>query len=290
MTQLDPITLSSVPSSHGLTPLHIAVLANDYRKVRKIASDREHGLEARTATGSTAYMLAALYGRTDIFLLLNLKKASPYKKDIQGNNALDYVKHESPFVKDLVQEYKKIAATKPDRDSRRLIYGVLKARQRDGKIGYAQGRTDAGAGAGTESQAQAQAQAQSQIQTSVSPVQVNTQQPLPDSSVRLVFLRSLDGKQQEVGEFRQVAAAEHFDIGRKCTGFIRAADGNDSHKFAISGWGRAEDKKAVLRNVLNNKDYTELVIRVAALLGFELEGNRFDEVSVHRTIGDECTD
>lgn len=272
MTQLDASTHSSV----GLTPLHLAVLANDYAKVRKIASEKEHGIEAPTKTGTTAYMLSALYGRTDIFLYLTLKKASPYKKDAQGNNTLDYVKHELPFVKGLIQEYKKIAVNKPDRDGRQLIYGVLKARQHDSKVAYAQGRADAGA--------EPQAQAQSQPSVDMEPY--SQQQTLQDPTARLAFLRSLDGKQQELVEVKRIAMAEHGRMDRKCTGFIHAAGENDSHKFAVSGWGRAREKDAVFRNVLNNNEYTELVRRVAALLGFELKSNHFDLVSNYRRIDD----
>lgn len=276
MTQLDSGTNTSVPSSNGLTALHLAVLANDYATVRKIASDREHGIEARTATGTTAYMLSALYGRTDIFLFLTLKKASPYKKDVQGNNALDYVKQELPFVKYLIQEYKNIADSKPDRVGRRLIYGVLKARQRDSKNAYEQGRKDAGA----------TTQAQAQLQPPVDVEQDSPQQTLQDPSVRFVFLRSPDGKQQEFVEVRRIAAAEHGDPRRHCTGFVHGAGENSTHMFAISGWGSVDDKNAVFRNVLDNKEFTELVKRVAALIGFELKGNHFDHVSICRRIDD----
>lgn len=289
MTQIDASNNSSVPLSHGLTALHLAVLANDSAKVRNIASDREHGIESRTATGTTAYMLAALYGRTDIFLFLTLKKASPYKKDIQGNNALDYVKQELPFVKDLIQEYKNIVVSKPDGVGRRLIYGVLKARQRDSKVAYAQGRADAGAEA--QAQGHVQAQSQAQLQPSMDVEQDSPHQALQDSAVRFAFLRSPDGKQQEYVEVRQIATAEHGTIGRKCTGFIYAGDEKDSYKFAISGWGRAiQDKNAVFRNVLDNKEYTELVKRVAKLIGFELKSNHFDQVSICRGIDDKYTD
>lgn len=276
MTQLESSADGCLPSSHGLTPLHLAVLANDYANVRKIASDREHGIEAPTITGTTAFMLSALYGRTDIFLFLTLKKASPYKKDAQGNNALDYVKQELPFVKDLIQEYKKIAVSKPDRAGRQLIYGSLKARQRDSKVAYAQGRADA----------DAEPQAQAQLQPSVDMEPDNPQQTLQDPSVRLAFLRSLDGKQQELVEVKRIAMADHGRMDRKCTGFIYAAGENDSHKFAVSGWGRAEEKDAVFRNVLNNNEYTELVRRVAALMGFELKNNHFDRVSKCRRTDD----
>lgn len=273
MTQLDASNHSSV----GLTPLHLAVLTNDYAKLRKIVSDREHGIEAGTATGTTAYMLAALYGRVEIFLFLTLKKASPYKKDAQGNNALNYLKQELPFVKDLIQQYKKIAVSKPDRAGRHLIYGMLKARQRDSKVAYAQGRADAGA--------EPQKQAQSQPSVDMEPD--NPQQTLQNPTVRLAFVRSLDGKQQELVEVKRIAMAEHGRMDRKCTGFIYAVGENDSHKFAVSGWGRAGEKDAVFRNVLNNNEYTELVRRVAALLGFELKNNHFDRVSNCRRMDDE---
>lgn len=276
MTQLDAGTNTSVPSSHGLTALHFAVLANDYTTVRKIASDREHGIEARTATGTTAYMLAALYGRTDIFLFLTLKKASPYKKDIQGNNALDYVTQELPFIKDLIQQYKNIAVNKPDRASRRLIYGVLKARQRDSKIAYAQGRADAGA----EAQAEVEAQTQVQLQPSMDVEQESPQQALLDPTVRFAFLRSPSGIQQEFVEVRRIAVAEHGNPRRHCTGFVHTAGENSTHMFAVSGWGCADDKNFVYKNVLDNKEYTELVIWVASLLDFELKANWFDNVSV----------
>lgn len=271
MTQLEISTNSSVPSPLGLTPLHIAVLANKYHEVRKIASDREQGIEARTETGTTAYMLAALYGRTEIFLFLTRKKASPYKKDVQGNNALDYVKQESPFIKDLVQEYKSISAGKPDRAGRGLIYGVLKARQRDSKRAYDKGCADAAA--------EYQAQAQAQPQPSVDMEQDSPQQASENPTMRFAFLRSLSGKQQEFVEVKRIAAAEHFNLGRKCTGFIRDTDENSTHMFAISGWGNAKDKNVVCKNVLDSKEFTELVRRVALLLDFELKANPFDEVS-----------
>lgn len=276
MTQLDASTHSSV----GLTPLHLAVLANDYAKVRKIASEKEHGIEAPTKTGTTAYMLSALYGRTDIFLYLTLKKASPYKKDAQGNNALDYVKQELPFVKDLIREYKKIAVNKPDRDGRQLIYGVLKARQRDRKMAYDQGRADAAA----------EYQAQAQLQPPVDMEQDSPHQASQDPTMRLVFLRSEDGKQQEVVEARQIATAEHGFIGRKCTGFIHTSNDKDYYKFSVSGWGIAGDKNAVFRNVLNSREYTGLVRRVAVLLDFELKGNQFyDQVSNRQGVDDRYT-
>lgn len=271
-------------SSHGLTPLHLAVLENDYAKVRKIASDREYGIEAVTATGTTPYMLAALYGRTSIFSFLTLKKASPHKKDVQGNNALHYAKEElPPFVKRLMQRYKQIVASKPELVGRRVIYDVLQKRQHDIDEAYMQGQADARAESQTRAQIQAQAQeAQTELQTSMDVDQSNAEQTSQYPSVRLVFLRSLNGKHQEVGEFRQIATAEHGWVGRKCTGFVYGADENDSPKFAISGWGRIEDKNVEFRNVLNSGEYTELVKRVAGLLGFELEANWLDCVSIHR--------
>lgn len=270
MTQLDGSTRSSVASSHGLTALHLAVLASDYGKVRDIVKDREQGIDARTATGTTAYMIAALYGRTEIFLFLNLKKASPFKKDIQGNSAIDYVKQESPFVKELIDEYNSIPARKPDAAGRRLIYGVLKSRQSDSKLAYARGRADA----------RAEAQPQAQPQPSVNMEQAKPQQTLQDPHVRFAFIRSLDGKQQEFVEVKRIAMAEHGNMRRHCTGFVHAADENSTHIFAISGWGSSADKNVVFKNVLDQKEYTQLVRRVAALLEFELEGYHFDSVRV----------
>lgn len=277
MTQLESSADGCLPGSHGLTALHLAVLANDYAKVRKIAREREHGIEAPSTTGTTAYMLSALYGRTDIFLFLTLKKASPYKKDAQGNNALDYAKPELPFITDLIQEYKKIAVSKPDRAGRQLIYGALKVRQCESKAAYAKGCADAGA----------EPQAQAQPQPSVDMEPDNPQQTVQDPTVRLVLLRSLDSRQQELVEVKRIAMAEHGRMDRKCTGFIYAAGENDSHKFAVSGWGRAEEKDDVFRNVLNNNEYTELVRRVAALLGFELKSTHLDRVSNCRRIDDD---
>lgn len=265
-----PSSSVSMGGSDGLTALHLAVLANDVAKVRKLFSDREYGVDQRTATGTTAVMLAALFGRNEIFLYLVRKRASLGKKDNQGLNTLDYVKQMSPLIQDLVRKYKSIAPTKPDGVGRRNIYGVLKALARDRNKAYDQGRADARG----EAQVQARAQAQAQLTTPVHLEQSIAQQPSQDS-IRTVFLRSVDGKQQEFVEVRQIAAAEHnSNIGRKCTGFIRAMDGSGTHIFAVSGWGGMKGK-----NVLDNKEYAELVRRVAALLGFELQGNWMDCVS-----------
>ncbi|KAG6365779.1 hypothetical protein INS49_007390 [Diaporthe citri] len=275
MTQVDASTNSSVPLSHGLTALHLAVLANDYRKVRKIIGDGEVGIDVPTATGTTALMLAALYGRSNIFFFLAGYNASSTMKDSYHYSARHYVDPQSPFLKDLIREYNTIASSEPDRVGRRHIFRELKARRHERReaydLGLARGRAEA------QAQAKSRDQAQIQLQTSVNVDHFNAQPPPKDPSLHLAFLRSLDGKQQVVMEGRQVATAEHGTIGRKCTGFIYAGDENDSHKFAVSGWGRAiQDKNAVFRNVLDNKDYTELVKRVATLIGFELKGNHFD--------------
>lgn len=281
MAQFDSSTDSPVAISHGLTALHIAVLNNDYDRVRKVVSEREHGVDERTANGTTALMLAALYGRNKIFSFLARKKASPNKKDSQGNNALDYVKSQSPFIQDLSRSYKRITGNVADRNGRREIYGWLKVLKHASEMAYRQGLAKGRAEPSAQGPAPAETQAQPQLQTSTNMNSPNAQQFSQDPSVRLVFLRSLNGKQQEVGEFREIGTAEHSDLGRKCTAFLFAGDGNDFHKFAVSGWGRAkQDKNAVFKNVLNSKDYTELVIRVAALLDFELKSNPFDHVSI----------
>lgn len=291
MTQFDASTDSPVAISHGLTALHIAVITNDYAVVRKIVSDREHGVDERTVTGTTALMLAALYGRNKIFSFLARKKASPNKRDSQGNNALDYVKSQSSFMQDLSRSYKRIAGNVADRNGRREIYGWLKVLKHASETAYRQGFAKGRAEPSAHSSAPAETQAQPQFQASTNMDSPNAQQSPQDPSVRLVFLRSLNGKQQEVGEFRQIGTAEHSDLGRKCTAFLYARDGNESYKFAVSGWGRAEeDKNAVFKNVINSKEYTELVIRVAALLDFELKSNPFDHVSNPRAFDDEYTD
>lgn len=287
MNQLGATTNSSVLDSHALTDLHLAVLANDYRKVRKIVGDGEIGVDVPNAAGTTALMLSALYGRSRIFFFLTGYNASPTMKDSYQYTAQHYAEPRSPFLKNLIREYSTIASGEPEKVGRDLILRQLKARRNERiesrhrglAAGYAQ----------AQAQARAQTRGQIQPQASVNMDNPNAQQPLQDSSVRLVFLRSLDGKEQEFGQFRQIATAEHGHMGRRCTGFVCATNENDSYKFAVSGWGRAEDQKAAFRNVLNNKDYTELVIRVAALLGFELEGSIFDQVSIHQAIGDECT-
>lgn len=278
MAQPDANTNSSVLDSHALTDLHLAVLANDYHRVRKIVGDGEIGVDVPNATGTTALMLAALYGRSRIFFFLTGYNASPTMKDSYQYTAQHYAELRSPFLKGLIRDYSTTAFGEPEKVGRHLILRQLKARRHERNKSYHRGF------AAGYAQAQAQAKAQTrqiQPQASVNMDNPNAQQPLQDPSVRLVFLRSLNGREQEVGEFRRIATAEHGHIGRKCTGFICAADVNDSHKFAVSGWGRAEDKNAVYRNVLDNKDYTELIIRVAALLDFELHSTCFDNVSIH---------
>lgn len=289
MTQVDASTNSSVTLSHGLTALHLAVLANDYRKVRKIVGDGEIGIDVPTASGTTALMLAALYGRSNIFFFLAGYNASSTMKDSYHYSARHYVDPQSPFLKDLIREYNAIASSEPDRAGRRHISRELKARRHERKeaydLGFARGHAKAQAQAKSRDQTQFQPQAPANMD------HFNAQQPSKDSSLHLVFLRSLDGKQQVVMEGRQVATAEHGTIGRKCTGFIYAGDEKDSYKFAISGWGRAiQDKNAVFRNVLDNKEFTELVKRVAKLIGFELKSNHFDQVSFCRGIDDKYTD
>ncbi|KAK7733852.1 Chromatin organization modifier domain [Diaporthe eres] len=275
MTQVDASTNSSVPLSHGLTGLHLAVLANDYAKVRKIVGDGEIGIDVPTATGTTALMLAALYGRSNIFFFLAGYNASSTMKDSYQYSARHYVDPQSPFLKDLIREYNTIASSEPDRAGRRHISRELKARRHERKEAYDLGRARGRAEA--QAQAKSRDQAQIQLQTSANMDHLNIQQPSKDSSLHLVFLRSLDGKLQVVMEGRQVAIAEHGTIGRKCTGFIYAGDENDSYKFAISGWGRAiQDKNAVFRNVLNSREYTELAMRVAALFDFELKSSNYD--------------
>lgn len=267
---------SSTPSFDGLTPLHIAVLQGNCAQVREIVNEREIGVDAPTATGTTALMLAALYGKRKIFLFLLGKKASPSKKDSQGNDSLGYVKQRSPFVQGLIRKNKKITTMSPDRGGRREIYVILKvmlkAIKNQSKIAYAKGRAAL----------RQEAHAQSQRQTSAHTDRIEQHQTVQDLSRRAVFIPSLDGKQQEFVEGRCTAAIERGSGQRKCIGLICAADGNDTPMFAISGWGIARDKNVVFKNALNNKEHTVLVKRVAAIMNFELKGSALDHVSVYR--------
>lgn len=263
---------SSTPSFDGLTPLHLAVLQGNYAKLRKIVNEREIGVDAPTTTGTTALMLAALYGRRKIFLCLLGKKASPTKKDSQGNDSLDYVRQKSPFIQSQVRKYRNIAAMVPDRGGRRELYVILKVMLKtithQSKMAYEKGRTSAR----HEAHARAQPQTSDQHQT------------VQDLFRRAVFIPSLDGKQQEFVEGRCIAAIERGSGKRKCIGLICAADGNDTPTFAISGWGIARDKNIEFKNALNNKEHTVLAKRVAAIMNFELKGSALDHVSVYRRI------
>lgn len=264
---------SSTPSSDGWTPLHRAVLKNDADTVRKIVSERELGVDVRTATGTTPLMIAALYGRLNIFLHLLGKKASAHKKDSQGNDPMAYVKQKTPFIQGLIRDYGIIATMKPDRGGRRGIYVVLKAMKHQNRRSNAQGQ----AAARDESSTQAQGQTAAQLD------QTEQQQPLQDSPKRFVFLRSSGGKQQEFAEIKQVAVAKHGDLLRHCTGFVCGVDGSSDPAFAISGWG-SKDDKAPRENVLGDMEYTMLVRQLAELLDFELTGNNWlDQVSTDQT-------
>ncbi|KAH8780920.1 ankyrin repeat-containing domain protein, partial [Diaporthe sp. PMI_573] len=99
---------SSTPSFDGLTPLHLAVLQDKYATVRSIVHDGELGMNALTATKTTPLMFAALYGRSDIFLYLLRKGASPDKKDSKGNTPLNYAKPRSAFFQNLLHQYESI--------------------------------------------------------------------------------------------------------------------------------------------------------------------------------------
>lgn len=274
MTQLGVERASTLAaSSGGLTPLHRAVLKNDATTVRKIVSEREIGVDVRTPTGTTPLMMAALYGRLEIFLYLLGKKASPYKQDNQGNNPLAYVKQRTPSVQNLLRQYKNTAAVGSGRSGRRDIYVVLKAMKHQSKRSYTQGQ----AAAQDKSHTQAQPQGPAHL------VQPEQQQPCQDSPGRFVFLRSPGGKQQEFAEIKPVAVAKHGDLARHCTGFVRGVDKSSDPTFAISGWGIKNDK-AVRENVLGDMEYTELVRQVAGLLDFELTGNNWlDQVSIVQT-------
>lgn len=269
---------SSSPSVDGLTPLHLAVLQGNHAKLREIANEREIGVDAPTETGSTALMLAALFGRRKIFLYLLGKKASPTKKDSQGNNSLDYVKQKSPFIQSLVRKYRNTAAMVPDRGGRRELYVMLKVMlktiKHQSKMAYEKGRTSA----------RHEAHARAQPQTSVHTEQAQQEQTVQDLSRRAVFLPSLDGKHQEFIEGTCVATIQRSSCKAKCIGLICAADGIDTHVFAISGWGNVNDKHIVFENTLDSMEYTRLVKRLAAIMDFKLYGSALDQVSVYRKI------
>lgn len=269
---------SSTPSFEGLTPLHLAVMQGNVAQVRKIVDEREIGVDVPIATGTTAMMLAALYGRRKIFLCLLGNKASPFKKDRQGNDSLDYVRQRSPFVQSLVRKHKGTTTMCPDRGGRREIYVLLKVMlktiKQQSKIAYAKGRAAA----------RHEALAPSQPQTSAHTEQIDQQQTMQDPSKRAVFLPSPDGKHQEFIEGTCVATIQRSSRKAKCIGLICAADGNDTHVFAISGWGNVNDKNIVFENALNSMEYTMLVKRLAAVMNFELKGSALDHVSVPRKV------
>lgn len=222
-------------------------------------------------------MLAALYGRSDIFLYLLKKKASPNNRDSKGNTPLNYAEPGSAFLRNLLRQYKSIATKSPDTSMRRDISVMLKAIRairHKSKKAYAKGRADA----------RARAEVEPTLQASASMDQIGQQQSLHDPARRTVFLQSPDGKQLDFVEVRRLARIERNSRKTKCIGLICAADENDTQMFAISGWGTARDKNFTPKNVLNNTEYTVLVMRVAPLLNFTLVGSGLDHVSIYRKV------
>jgi hypothetical protein len=304
------------PYGAGITPLHLAVLEGSYSKVRSIVRSGKHGVNAQTvATRTTPLMLAALYGRSDIFLYLLKKKASPGNRDSQGNTSLQYAEPRSPFFKDLLRQYGGIAATRPPSTSMRrdifILLNAIRATRHKSKKAYAKGRADGRAEVHSQSHSHSQAQSQSQSHPQAqaqAPMVINQigqqqqqQQQYCDepAPTRCDFLPSRDGKRLEFVQGRCTASI--LRVGRsksKCIGLICGpgaedggggyVQGESSHMFAVSGWGtttRNNKNDAASGqsrdHVLNNLEYTWLVKRVAGLVGFGLKGCRqLDFVSI----------
>lgn len=268
---------SPTPKLDGLTPLHLAVLQGSYARVRFFVQERVHGVNAVTTDKITPLMLAALYGRSEIFLYLRGKKASPDLKDIDGKTALDYAKPRSKFVQKILHQCSSIARQTPDTGRRRDIHRALQdleATRRQIKKAYAEGRKDA----------QASAKSHPIHQTPTSVDQNGQQQCTEDFSRRAVFLPSSDGKQLEFVEGRCVAAHERQNHRRKCIGFIRAVDESDTDMFAVSGWGMKRDGTIASTNTLDNTEFTKLLMRVAPILNYKLTSSRLDHVSITQNL------
>ncbi|KAG8157065.1 hypothetical protein KVR01_013055 [Diaporthe batatas] len=257
---------SSAPELDGLTPLHLAVLKGSYAHVRWIVHEREYGVNALTADKITPLMLAALYGRSDIFLLLWGKKASPNSKDSHGYTLLDYAEPRFKFFQNLLHQCNKIASRKPDTGGRRDIYRVLKGLQVTRRRTNMR-RTQEHAAAQQEARAQSRPQAPAHMN------QISQQQSVHDLPRRAVFLPSSDGKQLEFVEGRCVAANERTHPARKCIGVILGVDGSHTDMFAVSGWGVKRDGTVASTNTLDNTIYTGLMMRAAPLLNFKLPAN-----------------
>ncbi|KAI3401810.1 hypothetical protein diail_8188 [Diaporthe ilicicola] len=247
----------------GLGPIHVAVLKDDYAKVRELLGNREVGVDCRTAIGSTPLMLAALYGRHKIFEYLWIKNAYADKKDYQDRTTLDYIR--SNFAEDLRRKYKHVATSGLNLHGQGQIIRRLKAIMRDIKR------------ARTQVPAEAQAQLGSQqLEPSKKPTEQapsgQTPQAFSERTGRTVFIRSLTGRHLEYVELRPIASTEvDRDLERKSTAVIHGLNEDGTPTFAVSGWGGIRGQ-----NVLDNKEYTSLVRRTCAIYGFHLPGNWLD--------------
>lgn len=236
----------------GLTALHVAVLKNDYDKVRTLLHSREYGVDVRSSTGATPLMMASLFGRTRIFFYLMKKRADFRKFDDQNLAALQYAK--GPVTSDLIRRYQDVDVGEPRKKGRRSIYNFLK----------------------TVEQA---SRSISQPQRALGAPSPDTQLPREQSSEapapETIFLRSHDGSLQLIGVQRLASTNVDIDLGRKSVGVIRGKNEPEGiYTFAVSGWSGVKGD-----NVLCNKEYSGLVRRVCSIYNFELTATWFDCVS-----------
>lgn len=233
--------------------MHLAVLKNDQRKVRKLLGSREHAVDERTFSGATPVMLACLFGRTTIFWFLLSRSASLSKQDYRGFTVSAYVQQGKlfPEAKDLVDRYQSFTDTEANRLGRKRIWKGLR------DIGHGAMYPSAqrvGAGAITSATGSASSSA----------------------PPRILFLRK-GGVFEIIESGRRLAMVEiDHPLGRKTCGGIRG-DGEDQFRaIAMSGW-RGEVVKSMEKcNLLENDEYFKLTRQIGALFGHHFDNMWLD--------------
>lgn len=92
--EVDEMNGTDIPTAHGLTDLHVAVILGEASRVHRILIDHNNKglLDVGDVDGATPLMTAVLTGRLTIARLLLQNGASPHVRDRRGHQAVSYSK------------------------------------------------------------------------------------------------------------------------------------------------------------------------------------------------------
>ncbi len=244
-------------ADQGLTDLHLAVLRNNFSRVKKILAqdDADTVINARTCRGATPLMLAVLFGRSKIALLLLRKKASVNARDGYGMTVADYsrgnefTRAQAEFCKNARSP---VLLSERGLKARRKLQRILRNREAL-RARYVHSGIPRGNHHGLLTLSFSQRRGDHKL----------SQIYMYRTSNRLVLLKPF--AVLDAGKIKDTTTT---------AGFIASTAGGGVQKVAVSGWGgkRGEDSM-----VLSNVEYTQRVQYVSeAILDFKLPANSRD--------------